>query len=408
MKEIDNITLRKIAHDIFNLYQKEKNDLFNGANVIDELHAGENAHSRILRMLLQYKSEGKFPIYSSFLELLSNRCDDISKLRIISPEFTNEEERIDVLVKEYSPSCRYAIIIENKVCDATDQPQQIQRYIDIINNRFPSERIFVVYLTKDGEKRVSDDSLTIEAKNKLGVSESSIGRYIPLDYKNHILPWLENIVLPNLTIKEKILISSVQLYIDYLKGIFDMRDNEQQITNKLLVKMKKELNIENLEESIKLYQEVDKLKEVSTKLMIQYIEEVLENHLYKPLLDAFPDSVISERNVQDSRFSFSIKIREWKKCKIMLTWDGQGQFFGIAHIDYNANPIKTETRNNIHKVLPNGKNTDWWPWWTLLKKNIGSADSIGIWKDVENGVVFSFFKNWISDVINKTKDIPGI
>ena len=156
MKEIDNITLRKIADDIFNLYQKEKNGLSYGANVIDEVHAGENAHSRILRMLLQYESEGKRPIYSSFLALLSNKCDDISKLRIISPKFTNEEERIDVLVKDYSHSCPYyAIIIENKVCGATDQDQQIQRYIDkIIKDCFPIERIFVVYLTKDGEKIV--------------------------------------------------------------------------------------------------------------------------------------------------------------------------------------------------------------------------------------------------------------
>ncbi len=408
MKNLDNDILRKIADDIFNLDQKEKNALFDGANLIDELHAGENAHSQILRMLLQYKNDGSFPIYSSFLALLSNRCDDISKLKTISPQITNEEERIDVLIKEYSHSCPYAIIIENKVCDAIDQHNQIQRYIDIIKDRFPSERIFVVYLTKDGEKRVSDDSLTAKAKKMLGVSESSMGRFIPLDYKNHILPWLENIVLPNLTIKEKILISSVQLYIDYLKGILNIRDNEQQITSKLITKMKNELNIENLEESIKLYQEVDKLKEISTKLMIQYIEKVLEIHLYQPLLNAFPDSVISERNVQDSRFSFSIKIREWKKCKIMLTWDGQGQFFGIAHMDYNANSIDTETRNSIHKVLPNGKNTDWWPWWTLLKKSIASADSIDIWRDVENGTVLTFFKDWISNAIDRTKDIPGI
>lgn len=408
MKEIDYTTLRKIAEDIYNLHQKEKNLLFVGANVIDELHAGENAHSRILRMLLQYENDGRFPIYSSFLALLSNRCDDISKLRIISPKITNEEERIDVLIKEYSHSSPYAIIIENKVCDAADQYLQIQRYIDKIKNRFPSERIFVVYLTKDGEKSISDDSLTNEAKKILGVSESSMGRYIPLDYKNHILPWLENFVLPNLTIKEKILVSSVQLYIDYLKGILGMRDNEQQITSTLLVKMKNDLNIGNLRESIKLYQEVGELKIMSTELLMEFISESLEKYLYQPLLDAFPGSVITEKNVQDCRFGFSMRIREWKKCRIVLTWDGQGQYFGISHIDFNSNPIDLETRNNIHKVLLDGKNTDWWPWWALLRKYIGSADSMGIWENVENGVVLCFFKDWISNVISKTKDIPGI
>lgn len=409
MKEIDNNTLRKIADDIFNLYQKEKNGLSYGANVIDELHAGENAHSRILRMLLQYESEGKRPIYSSFLALLSNKCDDISKLRIISPKFTNEEERIDVLVKDYSHSCPYyAIIIENKVCGATDQDQQIQRYIDkIIKDCFPIERIFVVYLTKDGEKIVSEDSLTKEAKQILGVSESSMGRYIPLDYKNHILPWLENEVLPNLTIKERILVSSIQLYIDYLKGILNIRDNDKQITNKLYIKMKNDLNIGSLKESIELYQKVDLLKETSSNLLNMFINETLERNLYQPLLDAFPGSEIVDKRVQEKCFGFTMKIQEWKNCQIVVDWDPR-QYYAITHINVETNPIDDDTRESIHKVLPDGKNTNWSPWWNHLKKRIDSADSINIWNDVEKGTVFRFFKDWISDVINKTKDIPGI
>ena len=407
MKEINNTTLRKIADDIFNLYQKEKNGLSYGANVIDELHAGENAHSRILRMLLQYESEGKRPIYSSFLALLSNKCDDISKLRIISPKFTNEEERIDVLVKEYSHSCRYAIIIENKVCGATDQDQQIQRYIDKIKNRFPIENIFVVYLTKDGEKKVSEDSLTKEAKKILGVSESSMGRYIPLDYKNHILPWLENEVLPNLTIKERILVSSIQLYVDYLKGIFNIRDNERLITNILYIKMKNDLNIGSLKESIELYQKVDLLKETSTNLLNKFINETLERNLYQPLLDAFPESEIVDKRVQEKCFGFTMKIQDWKNCQIVVYWDPL-QYYAITHINVKTNPIDADTRDSIHKALPGGKNTEWSPWWNYLKNHIDSADSINIWHDVENGTVLSFFKDWISNVINKTKDIPDI
>ena len=41
-------------------------------NVIDELHANENAHSRILIKLLQYPRDGKLPILESFKSHLRN------------------------------------------------------------------------------------------------------------------------------------------------------------------------------------------------------------------------------------------------------------------------------------------------------------------------------------------------
>ena len=39
-------------------------------NIIDELHADENAHSRILMKLLQFNEDKSFPILDSFLKEL--------------------------------------------------------------------------------------------------------------------------------------------------------------------------------------------------------------------------------------------------------------------------------------------------------------------------------------------------
>jgi len=404
MIELKTETLIKIANDISELYKKEKSIVSYGANIVDELHAGENAHSRILRMLLQYKGGGKYPIYTSFLDMLSYHCQAMPHITISSPLFSNEEGRIDLLVKEWNSDYPYAIIIENKICDAGDQYHQIQRYIEFLIDEF-KKHIFVVYLTKDGEKVVSDDSLTKKAKEYLDVSEESQGRYIPIDYKNHILPWLEHSVLPNLKVKESILISSVQLYIDYLKGMFGMRQKEQEITNKIYSIMKTELNIDSLQESIELYRKVSLLNENATSLLLEYARTTLEKKLFQPLLNTFPDSNIKGTDVQVSRFCFVMTIPKWKKCWISLTWDGDGQYYGICHIDFKTNAIDAETRKQLGEVMPDGKSTDWWPWWKLLRKNIDTADSLNIWEDVQNGIVYNFFKDWITDVVGRTKDL---
>ena len=55
--------------------------------------------------------------------------------------------------------------------------------------------------------------------------------------------------------------------------------------------------------------------------------------------------------------------------------------------------------------MPDGKSTDWWPWWKLLRKNIDTADSLNNWEDVQNGIVYNFFKDWITDVVGRTKDL---
>lgn len=125
MVELNKEILCELAEELNNLYNSEKRKLPYGANVIDELHAGENAHSRILRLLLQYSDGYGYPVYSSFLKLLTRYCEDI-QTNIVNPEFTNELDRIDVLVKERD----YAIIIENKVCEAIDQDSQIERYVE--------------------------------------------------------------------------------------------------------------------------------------------------------------------------------------------------------------------------------------------------------------------------------------
>jgi hypothetical protein len=207
-------------------------------NVIDELHANENAHSRILTRLLLYKTENKhFEVLESFIAYLvemKRESEQFSNIKIENPEITQETERIDLWIRDKT----YAIIIENKIHYAADQEQQIERYIGTTKrNGFKEEQIFIIYLSPRGEE----------------VSEQSLGkyigkfndRYLNLSYKDGILPWLKEKLLPNVRLKDILLRSAIEQYIDHLEGLFDMRTINNKTNMELQELIKKELGLNN-------------------------------------------------------------------------------------------------------------------------------------------------------------------
>ena len=165
--------LFKLAKDIDKLVNINK--IYN-ANIITELHANENAHSRILRMFLQYDDgTEEYPILRKFIEIPKVK-DIISDIDFNKCIFRNEQERIDLLIENSS----HAIIIENKIYGAVDQESQLERYIEcVINHGIEKSNIFVIYLTKDGEKTVDVNSFTQIAKDYLDYEEGvDNGRFI--------------------------------------------------------------------------------------------------------------------------------------------------------------------------------------------------------------------------------------
>lgn len=405
MRDIKDTELIRIASEIQELYLEGVSRLHYGANLIDELHANENAHSRILRMLIAYKGDGTYPVFQSFLKLMTKHCGYAKDLRVCAPLFSNQEANIDVLIKDYTRDCPYAIIIENKVCGAVDQDEQIQRYIDTVRKDFSSDNIFVIYLTKDREKVVTDKSLTQKAKAVLGYSDDSNGRYVPLNYKDHILPWLEQEVLPNLPMKESILAASVNLYIDYLKGMFMMRENEQPVLNKLYAFMRNELNIKSITDSLSLYEKVEFLKSSIEAILFEDIDILLEHSLYKPLQASLPAIVDIYNKAKDtSHFQFNILISGWQKCQIVLTWDRGGQYIGIGNLSLD-NPLDEKNRALLNERLGIARPTDWFPWYKYVNSLTPNIGTVNVWKDVESGAVLAFFTQWISQVLECTKDL---
>lgn len=257
-------------------------------NVIDELYINENGHSRILAKLLQYKTENeRYDILESLLGFIAEymKNENFSGIKVNQPEITQEKERIDLWVRERG---QYAIIFENKIYNAADQDAQLCRYIDKTKEYgFREDQIYVVYLSQNGEK---------PDEQSWGSYEKTFqNRYVNLSFREHIQHWLKEQVLPNVKIKETVLRSAIEQYIDYLDGLFDLRTQNSTIkmeTEKMIVER---LNIDLFENDF------DKVHFLQNK-----IEEV--NELYNQLVN------LKNRYYQEARKRVLVPhIQRWKE-----------------------------------------------------------------------------------------------
>ncbi len=238
--EIINRNLQKKAYDI---------------NLIDELHANENAHTRILMKLLEFNRDGVYFIFQKFLDILNEKLEEkIETTNFDSPKFQYQWANIDGYIYQDKG---IAIIIENKIQWAIDQNAQIERYVETAKQGggISPDKIYVVYLTDDGRKKVENYSLTPHAKKILGVDEDKAGRFIELNYKDDLLPLFKDILTYLDFSKEVYLKSAIIQYIDYLDGRFGRREREKEFLNSILSDMLRIFSIEKEEIPKKTVQE---------------------------------------------------------------------------------------------------------------------------------------------------------
>ena len=249
--------------ELSDLFQKERSKLdfpFH-LNIIDELGANENAHSKILAEIFRYNINNNYPFLQSFLDNI-----EVNE-NIKAPEVEVEKHRIDILIHDTD----FALIIENKINYAADQPEQLKRYFDSVSKKYKEEQIFLLYLTRWGMKKPSLDSFPQEYRNILGTN------YKEIDFCNNVLPWLEEKVLPECRLKEEALSSAIHQYIDHLKGILDKRENMKPLDDKLKEFLKEKLNIKEkfIKEELtsETYSVVDdKIQEIDNcKKYLEYI-----------------------------------------------------------------------------------------------------------------------------------------
>ena len=204
--------------------EHESKQCFN-LNLIDELHANENAHTRILLKMLSYELGGKKIILEKFINKINDHISD-SEMQINfsgKSQIYGQYYSLDGYIKS---SDGWAIIIENKINGAADQQKQIDRYIETVKNEgITTDKIYVIYLTYDGTKKVWEGSFTKDG-NVLGyIDDNKTGRFVELNYRDDILPLLREVSLPD---EESILKSAIIQYTDYLEGRFGIRKSEKE------------------------------------------------------------------------------------------------------------------------------------------------------------------------------------
>jgi hypothetical protein len=256
-------------------------------NVIDELHANENAHSRILARLLQQKTpeSNRFEILESFIQYSKLKLNSFAGITIEKPEITQETERIDLWIRENK---NYAVIIENKVRWAVDQTAQIERYIHVTKSYgFTEKQIYVIYLSPTSEKEPERQSW-----GKYYDSEIRSERYINLSFREDIVLWLKEGVLPNIRIRDVYLRSAIEQYIDHLEGLFDLRTINKQINMELQEFIKKELGLNGTpqENIAKLVAKQAELNKVNNQL------QLLKDDAEKEIPAYFKDFISAKYN----------------------------------------------------------------------------------------------------------------
>ena len=250
-------------------------------NVIDELHINENAHSRILTKLLQYKSEsGRYEFLESLLAYIVTKrdCTAFGYIIIKEPQITQEKCRIDLWVRDKE----YAIIFENKVYNARDQEHQLSKYINQTKQcNYREEQIFVVYLSSWGQEP--------EEQSWDKYKDVFASRYVNLSFRDDIVNWLKKQVILNIRDKDFYLNSAVLQYIDYLEGIYKKRtiDKEMNMEIRKVIEERLKLDkcLDNREKVRILQSKIDDMDEILQQM------ETMQNEYRNKIIASWREEV---------------------------------------------------------------------------------------------------------------------
>jgi len=354
-------------------HQEEKKKLPYHINILDLIWANENAHSRIFTELLKQKSNGKYEILDSFTEYLNGINRNFPK-SILASKITAEKQRIDILISGRDS----VFIIENKVHDATDQPAQLARYINqVISNEGAKKSLFVIYLTKDGTKKPSQGTWVLNGEDYFKSYET---RFLEINFRYDILPWLKTHVLPNVKLKDVFLKSTIEQYIDYLEGMFNQRTIHKKMNEELKKHIGETIGLgQSLEENIRILEsksrELDQVKNQVIS-MVNSTKKAMWPLWYNQLekdfnhLELLPKSFLNE-NTKFTKVGVKLKHKEFEFA-ISLESDGNSLYYGLGRHSSSTTmlePIKALAQNLLKGYRDDNQN-----WW-YARKNTNYQDA---------------------------------
>ena len=224
--------IKKVAENIESARSRVSNRQ-NPYNVFTAWKMSENDHTKMFLALMRYQNaSGRYALLSSFLNRFAKGRDkkihyqNISDVNILfNPRYKTDKANsfIDGLITFTVNGQRIAIIVENKIYDASDQPEQIRRYINHMteDEGVDVNNVWVFYMTGDGSKEVDVKSYGGNCED----DSVDIGRrFVPLAYNSDIVDWLKNDIL-EARIYPEALTSVVRAYVESLEKDMFAEDN---------------------------------------------------------------------------------------------------------------------------------------------------------------------------------------
>ncbi len=367
--------LLKLIVDFSKIYDVEKAKLPYHINLIDELHADENAHSRIFAKLLRYTENNKYPFLEKFLK-------DVCKFDINIEEPTIEKVdscgRIDIPILDK----KYFVIIENKVTDkAPDQNieegGQLARYIENVRNNYnkEEEEIYVVYTPRD-TREPSDESWI--SKDNFSYKDDFKNRFVSLSYRDEIYPWLKNNILDVIEKENRYLISAVEQYVDHLEGMFSLRKINKKMNIKLQKFIKQELGLQDdkPEEATEILndkeEELDNTINQIRLLKSEYHKQIIVNKFkqWKKLLESdFPSlKIVGDESINAEDYiiiGVNLLIKK-KKITALIEYDVSDESIcyglGVHHADERIKVNPSILKSIIEQYELEDQNEYWYGW----------------------------------------------
>lgn len=326
------------SNELNDLYPQPYNVLCNWNN--NGKSMDENDHTRMLLSLLRYERPSavkyKMPILYSFVKTfgidvdLTDVCAD--NVRFSEPYKTNQGKSfLDGLIVKKG---EFAIIIENKICGAGDQPEQIKRYIlsMVKEEDVPLENVWVVYLTMDGLQH--DGKPTKVSYNEEDADFSSYdidNRLICVNYRYDIIPWMKESVLPMVNHSEHLLASSIEVYVNYFETDILHNDALSRARAEMMKsKVLQELGV-TATEPLQMYKELGKVsKELESEerdAVISFVTDCM-NQIVQPVCEEF--ATAAKRLFERKRVKVNVKTGQLRNGYMQIVPEGW-EYSGIHY-----------------------------------------------------------------------------
>ncbi len=322
-------TTFKICHKVSCMYKEELSTLPFSIDILSEsLHSEklkETAHCRILYAIMQNKK-----IQNSFIQYFLPDIEySADSIQIPYPD----KYRIDLTIKTNS----FFLIIENKINGACEQKEQIDRYVQIAQQTYPNEQIYVLYLGGENNILPSEYSMSSDTRELLG------NRIICCNYRENIITWISFIYEQIEFNEQPFLKSTILSYKTYLENKYNLNNQNKEMNNKLDKTLKEALGLESipLSEKINVIQDqidnIDKIRERLSSMLQNYKEQHIRQNI-KEWYDKCSNILSSQPilTMEDSmEFGFNFKYRNTDfRCCVSFD-DNEDPYWGIKGLTEN-------------------------------------------------------------------------